>query len=43
MFNTTRRDYIDYKLYGVTKLKDKYGFRVKLLFSDGTEETKHKT
>ena len=32
-----KKDYIDYKLYSVTKLKNKYGFRVKLLFNDGTD------
>lgn len=34
-----RKTYIDYKLYSVIKLKDKYGFRVKLFFNDGTEDT----
>ena len=32
-----KKDYIDYTLYSVTKLKNKYGFRVKLLFNDGTD------
>ena len=32
------KNYIEYKLYSVIKLKDKYGFRIKLLFSDGTED-----
>ena len=32
-----KREYIDYKLYSVTKLKNKYGFRIKLIFNDGTE------
>lgn len=32
------KEYVDYKLYSVIKLKDKYGFRVKLYFSDGTED-----
>ena len=31
-----KKNYIEYKLYSVTKLKDKYGFRVKLIFNDGT-------
>lgn len=35
LFNKT---YIDYKLYSVIKLKDKYGFRLKLFFNDGTED-----
>lgn len=29
--------YIDYKVYSVLKLKDKYGFKVKLTFNDNTE------
>ena len=33
LFNKT---YIDYKLYSVIKLKDKYGFRLKLFFNDDT-------
>lgn len=32
-----KKTYIDYKLYSVIKLKDKYGFRIKLFFNDGTE------
>lgn len=35
LFNKT---YIDYKLYSVIKLKDKYGFRLKLFFNDDTED-----
>lgn len=33
-----KKVYIDYKLYSVIKLKDKYGFRIKLYFSDGTDD-----
>lgn len=36
-FNKT---YIDYKVYSVLKLKDKYGFKVKLIFNDETEVIK---
>lgn len=32
------RNYIDYKLYSVIKLKNKYGFRVLLMFDDETKE-----
>ena len=31
--------YIDYKIYNVTKIKNKYGFRVKLILEDNTEKT----
>lgn len=31
------KTYVDYKLYSVIKLKDKYGFRLKLFFNDGTD------
>ena len=33
-----KKVYIDYKLYSVIKLKDKYGFRIKLNYNDGSEE-----
>ena len=32
------KTYIDYKLYNVIKLKDKYGFRLKLFFNDNSED-----
>lgn len=32
------RVYIDYKVYSVLKLKDKYGFKIKLTFNDGSDE-----
>ena len=32
------RNYIDYKLYSVIKLKNKYGFRALLMFDDETKE-----
>lgn len=31
-----KKDYIDYKVYSVLRLKDKYGFKIKLYFNDGT-------
>lgn len=34
--------YIDFKVYEVTKIKDKYGFRVKLIFDDGSEIVQQK-
>jgi integrase len=34
--------YIDFKVYEVTKIKDKYGFRIKLIFDDGTESIQQK-
>jgi len=33
-----KKVYVDYKLYSVTKLKDKYGFRIKLYFNDDSED-----
>lgn len=35
--------YIDYKVYEVTQIKNKYGFRVKLIFDDNTELVKQKS
>ena len=32
------KTYIDYTIYSVIKLKNKYGFRIKLLFNDETED-----
>ena len=40
MINNSR--YIDFKVYEVTKIKNKYGFRIKLIFSDGTEMIQQK-
>lgn len=37
--NKIIKDYVDYTAYSVIKLKDKYGFRVVLTFSDGSKET----
>lgn len=35
--------YIDYKVYNVTKIKNKYGFRIKLIYSDGSETFQQKS
>ena len=40
MINNSR--YIDFKVYEVTKIKNKYGFRIKLIFFDGTEMIQQK-
>ncbi len=32
------RVYVDYKVYSVLRLKDKYGFKIKLIFNDGSDE-----
>lgn len=32
--------YINYKVYSVIRLKNRYGFKVKLIYSDGTENIK---
>ena len=36
--NLFNKVYVDYTLYSVIKLKDKYGFRIKLFFNDGTDD-----
>ena len=28
--------YVDFKVYSVTKIKNKYGFRIKLIYEDGS-------
>lgn len=39
MLNETiiNRRYVSYNVFSVIKLKNKYGFRVKLFFNDGSE------
>lgn len=37
-FDLNKRQYVDYKVYSVLKLKDKYGFKIKLIYDDKTEE-----
>lgn len=36
--NLFNKVYVDYTLYSVIKLKDKYGFKIKLYFNDGTDD-----
>lgn len=33
------KQYIDYKVYNITKIRDKYGFRILLIFGDNTTQT----
>jgi len=37
LFN--QKNYIDYKVYKTTQIRDKYGFRIVLIFSDDTTQT----
>lgn len=34
--------YVEFKVYNVTKIDGKYGFRYKLIYTDGTESIKQK-
>ncbi|WP_264229464.1 hypothetical protein [Acholeplasma laidlawii] len=34
-----QKKYIDYKVYNITQIKDKYGFRVVLMFLDESAKT----
>ena len=34
------KTYVDYKVYSVIRLKNRYGFKVKLIYNDGTENIK---
>ena len=35
-FDLHTQRYVDWKVYNVTPIKNKYGFRVKLIYADGT-------
>ena len=35
-FDLNTQRYVDWKVYNVTPIKNKYGFRVKLIYADGT-------
>ena len=35
--------YVDWKVYNVTPIKNKYGFRVKLIYADGTSTIQQKS
>lgn len=37
--DSNKKQYIDYKVYGITEIKKKYGFRVVLTYPDGTKST----
>ncbi len=36
-FIIEQRKYINFKVYSVTKIKKKYGYRIILIYEDGTE------
>lgn len=38
-FEIEQRKYINFKVYSVTKIKKKYGFRIILIYDDGSETT----
>lgn len=42
-FDNNIQKYIDYKVYGITSIKKKYGYRVVLMYSDGTTKTIQKS
>ena len=35
-FDLYTQRYVDWKVYNVTPIKNKYGFHVKLIYADGT-------
>ena len=36
--NLEKNNYVDYKVYAVTNIKQKYGYRIALIFSDGSKK-----
>ena len=40
--NLHTQQYVEQKVYNVTTIKSKYGFRVKLIFQDGSDATQQK-
>ena len=40
--NLHTQQYVEWKVYNVTTIKNKYGFRVKLIFQDGSDATQQK-
>ena len=42
-FNLHIQRYVDWKVYNVTPIKNKYGFRVKLIYADGTSTIQQKS
>ena len=43
MFDKKIESYIDHKVYGVTKIKNSYGFRVELVYADGSTAIQQKS
>lgn len=41
-FSLHTQQYVEWKVYNVTTIKNKYGFRVKLVFQDGSDTTQQK-
>ena len=41
-FDLHTQRYVDWKVYNVTTIKNKYGFRVKLIYADGTSTSQQK-
>ena len=42
-FDLHTQRYVDWKVYNVTSIKNKYGFRVKLIYADGTSTIQQKS
>ena len=42
-FELNKKQYVDYIIYSVTSIKGKYGFRVKLIYDDGTFDIQQKS
>ena len=42
-FELNKKQYVDYTVYSVTKIKEKYGFRIKLIYDDGTSDIQQKS
>lgn len=43
MFDKKLENYIDHKVYGVTKIKNSYGFRIELIYGDGSSAVQQKS
>ena len=43
MINLEKKSYIEFKVYGVTNIKNKYGFRILLKYIDGSSNTIQKS
>ncbi len=42
-FDLKMQQYVDWKVYNVTKIKSRYGYRVVLFYMDGTEMAQQKS